>query len=466
MQPVRALIALCLVACGDKAADTSGDTPDPLVDPIADAAAELRSEIGSLVTVTWTQAEAADASWVEYSFDAGEWLQTPEVEGATGEREALLLGIPFDHEVTWRVVTSKGDQEVASDEQTILAGPLPEGLPALTLDSSDPALWEEGDRWLLTSTTEQDPWVSVDVGFWLVIIDRQGRYVWAQRTADQGWTLFAKPARDGGALLYDETYFWTQLGSGEDISRVHRITLDGEAERSWRTDGLHHSFDDLSEDTIVWSGVGQGDDYLKISAGEADAVTIWACAAWIKEIGMRNGDTCGANGLAWYAPRDSFILSIFSHEAVVEVTREGEVAWYSAPERGGGYAVPEADAVWQWQHEAELIADDRLLLSSGWGGDGSRETFEGTAAYEYIIDFDREELTLAWAYRSEGDWVSHEKGGAKRLPGGNTLHYYGNFGGVREVTPDGEVAWQLRLGEGWVGRSNFLGDLYDYAPSP
>ncbi len=41
------------------------------------------------------------------------------------------------------------------------------------------------------------------------------------------------------------------------------------------------------------------------------------------------------------------------------------------------------------------------------------------------------------------------EGEAVRLPGGNTLHNYGSLARAREVTPEGEVVWDI----GWPDSS-------------
>ena len=53
-----------------------------------------------------------------------------------------------------------------------------------------------------------------------------------------------------------------------------------------------------------------------------------------------------------------------------------------------------------------------------------------------------------------------------RLEGGNTLHYFGDFPGFKEITPGGEVVWQFRVvndEDPWIGRSTFIDDLYPLA---
>jgi hypothetical protein len=237
-------------------------------------------------------------------------------------------------------------------------------------------------------------------------------------------------------------------------------------ERSWATPGLSHAFEDLSTDTIAWLASSNYHDTLMVRQGNEDAEELWNCEDWAASEGMAYG-ICGSNSLFWNEATNSYTLSLWSHEGVGEWDADtGEMTWFSAPADHRGYTLAPQSPVWLWQHEVQLLAPDRLLLSSGvdehWDG-----TFGATAAYEYAIDHQAETIDLVWSNVSDGDFVADYKGGAYRLAGGNTLHTYGNSGGVREYTTDGVVVWQARFvspNECWIGRASWLNDLYAFVP--
>ena len=93
----------------------------------------------------------------------------------------------------------------------------------------------------------------------------------------------------------------------------------------------------------------------------------------------------------------------------------------------------------------------------------------GSGAYEFALDTDAGTMDLAWSAIST-DWLSEWKGGATRLDSGNTVINFGDFGGVREYTPDGDVVWELNFDTDpsssarnhWIGRTTFLDDLYAF----
>lgn len=471
----RSALLLLLAACGDDGSG-SADTEAPGASGDADSevtnlAARLDDDVLSVVWVSWNQRIQADRVRVDYAFEDGDWRSTPSRPGTLGAHEQIVLGVPYGYPLSWRVVSEVDGVESAVDGPGIETGAAPASLPELALDVSVPGGWDPADQYLLTSTSGEMSLGSRDPGFHVVLVDREGRYVWALPAHPESWTFFPKVSRGGDAILYDDSLFWTQFDGGLD-GKVKKVKLDGSLVREWATPGLHHAFDDLSDDTLAWNGVTGDDDQLHVTVGDGEPTVIWTCLDWIAEVGItatragRNGEQCGSNALSWNPDRGTYVLSLWSHETVLEVDdTTGEVQWYAAPHDHQGYLVPE-DATWHWQHEAHLVADDRLLLSSGVEGSGTGDEYVATAAYEYAIDRSAGALSLVWSYQTEPDWASQFKGGAHRLANGNTVHEYGDFGGVREITPEGEVVWQLRFDEGsaWLGRATFVGDLYALAP--
>lgn len=480
MTALLLLPLLLLTACtasgvkldGDDSASVSTPTdPVEAAAAVTDLSARLHDEIGSVVYVSWTQVEATDSVWVEYQFEGDTWLSTPVRTGDAGPHEQIVLGVPYGTPLSWRVVVQTGASSDNLDGPAITTDPEPADLPTIQLDLADESGWDPTGRFLLTSVSTEEPMRSNTPAFWVTLIDRQGRYVWAIPANERSWTLYTKPSRDGTSILYDDDLYWTSFDPDAD-SQIHQILLDGSELRTWDVPGLAHSFDDLSADTIAWDKSNRGDDVVVLSVGDAEPVEIWSCLDWIATSDIArspdnpNRESCGANALSYNEDRGTYTISLWSHETVLEfVADSGEVLWYADPNEGHGYSVP-ADAIWQWQHEAQSLSADRILLSSGVDQD-RQGGFAATASYEYQLDPATESMTLVWSYLSEPEFAAQYKGGLRRLPGGNTLHYYGSGGGVKEITPAGEVVWQIQFDENydsWTGRSYFLDDLYAFAP--
>jgi hypothetical protein len=341
---------------------------------------------------------------------------------------------------------------------------MPDDLPPIDLEVADAAGWDPDGRFLLTSVSMEDAQDTTTPEFWVVLLDRAGRYVWAVPADPGSWTLFPKPSRDGRRLLYDDSLFWTEFDGGQD-GRVHQLTIEGVETRSWATPGLAHAYDDLSDDTIVWFATERGDEKLIRSAEGAADEELWSCTAWLTEAELAGNNGCGTNGLAWSPERNSYTVSLWSHEAVVELDATTlEALWFADPSADDGYLVSPSEADWHWQHEAQVIDGDRLLLSSG-VDPGRNGDFRATATYVYNIDHDARTLTLDFAYEADGDWVARYKGATHLTPNGHYVQSYGSAGGFREITPEGEVVWQAQAGASdgsWTGRAYWLSDLYAF----
>ena len=471
------LVPLLLVAAcsggGVRRDDDSGadSTTIDAAGTVNDLSARLHDAIGSVVYVSWQQIVASDTVSVAYRFEGETWLETPAKPGQLGPHEAIVLGIPYATPLQWRVVVRDGAVADDVDGPAITTGAQPSALPTIALGVVDEGSWDPAGRFLLTSVSAEQPMQSNTPSFWVTLIDRQGRYVWAIPANERSWTLYAKPSRDGTTLLYDDDLFWTSFDPNAD-SVVHQIRLDGSEVRRWEVSGMAHAFDDLSEDTIAWNRTEGDDDVVVVSEGSAAPVPIWSCRDWLTTVdladtsGNPSDAHCGSNALSYNEDRGTYTVSLWSHETVLEFdAASGAVLWFADPGGGNGYTVP-TEGVWHWQHEAQLLSADRLLLSSGFNPD-SRGSFAGTASYEYLIDHATGSLTLVWSYVSEPEFAAQFKGGVCRLPGGNTLAYYGSAGGVKEITPAGDVPWQIQFDENydvWSGRSYFLDDLYAFVP--
>ena len=84
---------------------------------------------------------------------------------------------------------------------------------------------------------------------------------------------------------------------------------------------------------------------------------------------------------------------------------------------------------------------------------------------EYELDHDAQTLRQLWSFGQGQGIYGDELGEAWRLPGGNTLHNTGTAQRLREITPDGEVVWDVSWTRGsFVGRSEPIEDLYALLP--
>jgi len=420
---------------------------------VYDVEIAMHEEIGSLVEFSWTQ-EGQLTTWGEFRKPGGEWQPSPPELRDAGQHTLLLPGIKYgvDIEVRFMADTGDGGQSVA--EASLATSAPPAGFPLPDVTVSDPDRYDDSSPYLLAALNgDTGGWTSGT--YWLAIINRKGDVLWAVPTPDRHWTLQPRIAASGDAILWDEATFWSDWDMGVG-SQIHRSTLDGAVVSTHQTIGLHHPFTELDDGTLVWGAVVM---WTSEQLRSADGI-IWDCAALHESRGTPA--TCQSNGLYWNPLEDTFLFSFYTTNTVVEIDHQtGETmrVWGDLA-REWTFVPPES--AFKWQHGINYTETGSLLLSTRHDpDDGDPET----VAREYTVDADSKVLREIWSF-GEGEGIHAETAGeAHRLPGGNTLHNYGSAGLIREVTPGGEIVWEVDWGsDRLLGQTVFIDDLHALVP--
>lgn len=430
---------------------------EPYTDaPVSGITTRLHDDYTSLVYVSWQQ-EAEARVYVEYSVDAGVWRQTPAVDAAVGPQEHLLLGVPYETEVSFRVVNDLGDRSatgepLATAEQAVTTGALPSGVPEGQLLAADPDAWDADSPYVFMSMTSRGGWGD----WWTFIVDRQARVVWARETSSTAVTLHPRVSWAGDTLLIDESTYWS-IYDGGAASTILRMKIDGSDEEVIATPGLYHPFTDLDDGSLLWPAHDGGKDRVFVRAPDGTIEQLWECQSDLP--GMSSNGSCAANTLSWHEERDVLLYSSYSRETIIEIDRTtgATLRWFGHHEGGWGFDPPES-AFW-WQHGGYFTEAGTLLTSSDLTTRGVE-----TVVREYELDEETETLVEVWSFGVGDRIYGYQMGEAHRLPGGNTLHNTGDDTRLREATPDGTVVWEVNWDEDSMGRSVPVGDLYDLAP--
>ncbi|MCK6506549.1 hypothetical protein L6R53_24775 [Myxococcota bacterium] len=406
---------------------------------------------GSLLVVTWQQ-PGDGVAWLAWTLD-GEQATTAPLPRLPGPQQQLLAGVPYA--TTVAVELWSPDGLLASTTAT--TADLPADLPVPSVLASQPASWDPSLRYVLLSTPPlgaawSDAW-------WTSIVDRQGRVVWAHQGPRQRISMHVQPAVDGRTLLLDENSYWTTFDGGAQ-SVVQRMKLDGTLVETVAAPGLHHAFTELPDGRLAWGATDDRDETLAVEQADGSTAAIWSCDSFLASIG--ESGYCGSNTLRYDADRDSYLFSFYSVETVFEIdaTTGQTLRWFGHLD--GSYAFDPPDSAFWWQHGSHWTEAGTLLLSSK-----DQQRGEETVVREYQVDEDRQALVELWSF-GEGQGVyGSEMGEAWRLPGGNTLHNYGSTARLREVTPDGQVVWDLDWGSPlYLGRTTALQSLDPLLPDP
>lgn len=159
-------------------------------------------------------------------------------------------------------------------------------------------------------------------------------------------------------------------------------------------------------------------------------------------------------------PRDdSLLVSLRHQDWILKLEREsGELLWRFGPE--GDFALANGD--WSYhQHAPELQDDGSLLIYDN--GNGRESLAEGQLPYSRVVQYELDEETMVasevWEYRGAEPYYAPFLGDADRLDNGNVLIVDGGLvadpvapvialhnhkqARLREVTPDGEVVFEL-----------------------
>ncbi|RME27141.1 MAG: hypothetical protein D6798_05245 [Deltaproteobacteria bacterium] len=462
-------LPLLVTACGDKGTDDTGGGGDGgsadggsadggsndggsndggAVDLATNLSWRLHDDIESLAYVSWDQGATATMH-VEYSFDDGDWLQSPPREFTGGERaEQILVGIPYGYTAEWRVVSD--DDGTVVDGDPITVGDLPEGLPLGEVLTADPLHWLPEGRYLLTSINERTGgWRGGT--YWTFIMDREARPVWAHKTPASHWTLYAQLSQDGTYFMWDEQTYWSDYDDGAGSS-VHRTYLDQEIDEIG-TNGLHHTFVQLPDGkTLVWGSQnhGGGEALVEMNIDDMKERIIWTCQDDWPRVSY-----CESNGLFYDVKTDSFLYSFYTNSSLVNVDHAKGTSLWWAGTVPGGYAFDPEDSQFEWQHGVSFTADRTLLVST----EARNDSGYTTMVREYEVDHDAETLHQVWSY--DPDIYASTNGDAWRLDNGNTLHIIGSAGYVAEVDADGNFVWLVDYGGSHLmGRGEYIEDLY------
>ncbi len=445
------LLLLGLLACTPKSDDTEDSTPAGPAE-VSAISARQHQTIESIVYVAWEQTGAGEV-WIEFSADGQTWLQSPPTQRAPGSHEELLLGIPYDSEATYRVVTAEG----ASEDGIITTGVQPEGVPTLEVLAMEAGALDPDTHYVLGSIDEIGA-MGTAVATWSFVFDRNGEVVWAWETPAQRATIHARVAKTGTEFLLDYGSYWAIYDGGAE-SQVARLKIDGSEEALYDTPGLHHPFTDTPDGTLYYAAHNQGWNTLRRLNADGTTDDIWGCEDFYDKID-HSAQYCAANTVTWDDATGHVLFSLYSSDSVIEIDPQfgTSLRWFGHIPGAWSFD-PEESAFW-WQHGIHYTEDGTLLVSSK-----DQEYATETVVREYDLDEDNETLVEIWSF-GEGEGVyGPEMGEAHRLGNGNTLHNYGSGARVREVTPAGEVVWDLTFSSGtYLGRTTPIEDLYAFAP--
>ncbi len=450
----RALRPALLLSLPVAAACQEREGPCPEVSPAA---------AGPAVVLSWTSEEPA-TSRVEFTLDGeDEAIVAPGSTEPSTSHEAVIIGPeagePFHYaaitEIDGKDYVCEGDAE---------GGELPEGMPELAITPPEGGV-DEG-RWLVGTTMTQP-----STQF---IVDRDGGLVWA-RVLDSGLIATQMALQDG--RIYGSVF---GADRSDDQGQLMVLDLAGEQVDSIPLTSGHHSFARLPDGTVAylaldareWTDPDQeetvsvvGDQVVVIPPGGEPSrlFTVWdwlpveKSSFWDIPFYTQGRDWTHGNSI-WHDPEaDTYLVSLGAVNLVLEIdaTTGEPLTWYNGNRSdvlGGEDAVQVfgGSKPFQFQHGVRRTASGSLLMTMTDG-----ETFG--------IEYEDQDPGLyeTWNFGQGLGDRALAMGGAVRFGNGNTLVNWGTVLHAREVTPDGEVVWEMTAEDGLgFGYFEAYDDLY------
>jgi hypothetical protein len=453
---LRFIPLLALAAChGDDAPVTHTIACDAVVAPASPV----------VVRVTWETPEEG-TSWVDYSTASGEFATPEQSAGKSHQHELLGLHPLEDVAYTAHTVGVSGDDYVC--DGTITTNNLPPGAPFIAVSVDVPEK-QASFRYLMGAAMNQTEST-------IFVIDRAGHYVWhAQKTEDD------TNARPIGKFVADGSILSLEFPDAFGIDQSELVWRDLEANVTARVPIPygHHLFGEAPDGAYGWikadtrdyfdptTGLTQptyGDAVHELAADGTDR-ELWNAWDWMDPppdldenivYYPDSWDWTHGNCLFHLADDDAWLFSMANARTVVEVDRGTGAtvrSFHGGPSEmkdGSGLGVVEGNA-FRHQHDVHVLDDGHLMMFA------TRDDKTATGAFEYAIEDDG--LHQVWSY--EAPLASWALGQANRLDNGNTLVTFSASGVVREVTPDGEVVWEIDTEAfTWFGQVYPMNDLW------
>jgi hypothetical protein len=443
------------------AGGASAANPAVITDDYAtDVNVSVHPDVNTVLVVTWNQAIAAENTFLEFTFEAGNVMRSRASAGTLGAHRDVVLGVPGATDVTVRVISQQAGTTYQSRDYTGTTLALPGGMPVPEILAYD-ATRASADRWLFGSVEDSDGGRAgsccyYHTTFWLYIMDRQGRIVWYYADpASNATSSFQRIARDGEYIWIEKRPFG---GGGE--RGVLKLTLDHAYSEEIAVPNLSDCIDVTTDGSLLYDAQNQ----LREMDANRQVRTIWSCR---DEFGPNF--QCYSNTINWNERDNTVFMSFPEHDTLVEIDRETGALVGQYGSEPGSWAFSPPTWGFGFQHFPNLSIDGTLMVSSHMPG--FEDTFTPVANQHAFMEFeiDRANRVLIekWVYTDGPEWAQ-AKGMAIRLANGNTLGNYGTGGVIREITPDKQTVFHVKFDvEGgddfynkMVGHNVFIDDLY------
>jgi hypothetical protein len=411
-------------------------------------AATVSEKIPTVVTVTWST-PTAEKGHVEFGVDGAFDRSTPDETSAATAHSAVLIGLPQNASVSFRVVSEGG----TSGDQDVGTGQLVDRIP-------EPIVTGAGanDQFLTTVLLGDTSRIAV--------FDPKGRLTWSYED-QRGLSVYrARPLRDGTGIVYSSTL---ENGQPSPNSAFVKVSWDGSTVDVIPSPVLAHDFVELPDGTLVSLAYETRPDAVdptvdvegnQLTAAAADGTisSIWSAWDCLDPIEDPTNDPghgwTHTNALDYDPVADAFTVGVRNLGTLERVDRATGTCPWGFGGIGGTVALTGDRFV--HEHQFEQIPGGMLVFDNA-------NTNTGSRVIEY--SFDEAALTA----QSERTFTTTDSpplytfimGDVHRVADGETLIAWGEGHIITRMGADGLEKWRLDTGtDDLLGFVTFASDLY------
>jgi hypothetical protein len=369
-----------------------------------------------------TSLAGAERAVIQFGKTSTYTLEAP-VNWADATHRTLLLGMPGNTTVHYRVVVIQGTNACVSADATYMTGTV-SGAPANQTPTKG------------TSSVAPAPgFIIAESATFAYIVNNQGEVVWAHKF----------PVSLSRALMsFDGNYMY-----GRDVGpfnaatggNVYRVAMDGSGEMKLTlSGGTHHDL------TVTPTGIAYP---AKQAAGACDCIYVAGPDGSNSKVlvdldvvfskfalgpGAQASEKCHVNAIRYYKDTDTFSVSDREKDAIAFISSKGEVLGSIGATPTGttpNHAKAEGadsttSSVWRVQHGHDQYATNKIVV---W----SNGSFQGGTSKILHYTINGSTAKLDWQYTGTGNSPTFSD--AQHLPNGNFLATNSSSGAVHEIDP-------------------------------
>lgn len=397
-------------------------------------------DMGSVGVVEFSSTEAGvTGATIEFGKTTDYGIVAP-VDLSEPNYRTLLLGLPFNSTVNYRIVLQAGSKSCASENQTMTLNGPPNGVQAgVTVTGGDGT--ETADGYIVSSVYN---------GGIVFITNMMGELVWLKNVVLNDSSQ--------AKLSWDGKYIYARNGNpgGMNGGQLVSVKMDGSGEETIPASTSHHDFAFLPDGKLLYvrrsETVTNCDVVVERTPEGTESVLFEVADSLPTFTKGGTADGCHTNSIRYNQHDASITLSMLTIDTILN---------FDLATKATNWVIGAQDPTlnmngltWDVQHGTFMTDSDTLYFFNNGGnskvGDGNSVIVKASLAGGSVTVapefFDSSNNTM-----SQGD--------VQVLPNGNVLVTYSNPGISIEFSPSGSAVKTFKYAGG-VGYANYRTSLY------